>query len=254
MKKLLIVNTLVFALYTICGANLVYAQDTTKAKTVKPIVKPLPAKPGAVKYTTAQPYQAKPALTTAVPAAGATAGPGQVNPYAETPVSTDKSLSGQYQYVMSKTYHYQQPMIAALWKNISDTLRQTRKTLKEAQDKLAAQTQSVNSLQNDVKTKDQTLNDANAKRDEMDLLGLALSKGTYNLVMWGLVIGMGIILAIVIMKTAGASREAKYRTKLFDEVSEEFQAYKVKANDKEKKLARELQTERNKVDELMGRG
>jgi uncharacterized protein YoxC len=232
-------------------ASAVNAQDSTKAKTVKPIVKPLPVKPGAVKYTTAQPYQAKP--TGAAPANGTTT-PAQTNPYAETPASTDKSLAGQYQYVMSKTYHYQQPMIAALWKNISDTLKQTRKTLHEVQAKLNTQTQSVNNLQNDVKTKDQSLNDANAKRDEVSLLGLPLSKSTYNLVMWGLVIGMAVVLVIVILRTAGAGREAKYRTKLFDELSEEFQAYKVKANDKEKKLARELQTERNKVDELMGRG
>jgi hypothetical protein len=252
MKKLLIVNTLVFALYTLCSLNTVNAQDTTKAKTVKPIVKPLAAKPAAVKYNTAQPYQAKPVAGAPTQAPGTV--PVQVNPNAETPVSTDKSLSGQYQYVMSKTYHYQQPMIAALWKNISDTLRQTRKTLAEVQTKLAAQTQSVTSLQNDVKTKDQTLNDANAKRDEVSLLGMPLPKSTYNLVMWGLVIGMAIVLTIVILRTAGASREAKYRIKLFDELSEEFQAYKVKANDKEKKLARELQTERNKVDELMGRG
>jgi hypothetical protein len=228
-------------------ASAVNAQDSTKAKTVKPIVKPLPVKPGAVKYTTA------PKPTVPAPANGTTTA-AQTNPYAETPASTDKSLAGQYQYVMSKTYHYQQPMIAALWKNINDTLKQTRKTLREVQAKLNTQTQSVNNLQNDVKTKDQSLNDANARRDEVSLLGLSLSKSTYNLVMWGLVIGMAAVLVIVILKTAGAGREAKYRTKLFDELSEEFQAYKVKANDKEKKLARELQTERNKVDELMGRG
>jgi hypothetical protein len=72
--------------------------------------------------------------------------------------------------------------------------------------------------------------------------------------MWGLVIAFGLALLIVILRTGGAVREAKYRTKLYDELTEEFQAYKAKANEKEKKLARELQTERNKVDELMGRG
>ena len=239
-------------LLSVASLSFCQAQDTTKAKVTKPVVKPvLVAKPGAVKYPaarpgTAVPYQAKPAVTTA-PGAQQTAN-------MPTPVSTDKSLSGQYQYVLSKTYHYQQPMIAALWKNINDSLRQTRKALIDAQSKLAAQTQSVNSLQADAKTTDHTLNEANAKRDEVNLVGIPLSKATYNLVMWGLVIGMAVVLVIVILKTAGAGREARYRTKLYEELSEEFTAYKAKANDKEKKLARELQTERNKVDELMGRG
>jgi hypothetical protein len=41
---------------------------------------------------------------------------------------------------------------------------------------------------------------------------------------------------------------------LYNELDEEYKAYKVKSNEKEKKLARELQTERNKLDELLGRG
>jgi vacuolar-type H+-ATPase subunit I/STV1 len=254
MKKLVTVNMIVFALCLLAGANLVNAQDTTKAKTIKPVVRTQPANTGAVKYQATKPYVAAPVQkpVTTVPA---TTVPGAQQVVGmPTPVSTDKSLNGQYQYVLSKTYRYQQPMIAALWKNINDSLSQTRKSLKELQTKLTAQTQSVNSLQNDVKTKDQTLSEANNKRDEVNLLGLSLTKTSYNLVMWGLVIGMALVLVIVILRTAGAGREAKYRTKLYEELNEEYLAYKVKTNDKEKKLARELQTERNKVDELMGRG
>lgn len=255
MKKLLIIKPIIFTLCFLCSWTFTNAQDTTKAKSLKPVVKPVAAKPRAVKYNTARPYGAKTYQAKPVNAqAPGTIAPAQQNPYAPTPVSTDKSLPGQYQYVLSKVYHYQQPMIAALWKNINDTLNVTRKKLKDVQATLSAQNQSISSLQNDAKTKDQTLNDANARRDEIGLLGIPMSKTGYNLLMWGLVIGLALALVIVIMRTSGAGREAKYRIKLYEEVSEEFQAYKVKANEKEKKLARELQTERNKVDELMGRG
>jgi hypothetical protein len=72
--------------------------------------------------------------------------------------------------------------------------------------------------------------------------------------MWGLVILLGAIAGIVIARSGRFKYEADYRIKLYNELEEEFKGYKSKANDKEKKLARELQTERNKVDELMGRG
>lgn len=257
MKKLFLVKSLL----TLCilgSGTMIYAQDSIKAKTTKPIVAPLPVKPGAVKYKgqsyAGKPYQAKPVNAQAAGTTPVTQTPVQQNPSAPTPASTDKSLNGQYQYVLSKTYHYQQPMIAALWKNINDSLNVTKRALRDAQSKLAAQNQSISSLQNDVKTKDQTITETNSRQDAISLMGIYMSKTAYNLLMWGLVIGLSLVLLIVILKTSSNSREAKYRTKLYEELSEEFAAYKAKANDKEKKLARELQTERNKNDELMGRG
>ena len=72
--------------------------------------------------------------------------------------------------------------------------------------------------------------------------------------MWGLVVFFGVIAFAVIARSAGYRREATYRTQLYTELEEEFKTFKTKANDKEKKLARELQTERNKLDDLLGRG
>ena len=64
-----------------------------------------------------------------------------------------------------------------------------------------------------------------------------------------LVVVFGITAAIVIARSGLHSREATYRTKLYTELEEEYKTFKAKANEKEKKLARELQTERNKLDD-----
>lgn len=262
MKKLLSGSIrLFFMLLFLCCSIMSNAQDSSKASSAKPAAKPLVTKPNGARYPV-KPYakrtyppanaSAAPVTNTAaVPAQGATQPPAA---YTTTPVSTDKSLSGQYQYVLSKIYHYQQPMIAALWHNINDTLKLANAKFRDATTKALIQSTIIDSLKKDIKTKQQTIDDASNSRDEISLLGISLSKTAYNLVMWGLVLGLGVILIAVILKTTGNSREAKYRTKLYEELSEEFQAYKAKANEKEKKLARELQTERNKVDELMGRG
>ena len=257
MNKLLIPSATFFCiLMLLCCFTASNAQNSTKAPSLKPTAKTAVTKPTVnhpVKPGTVQGYPAKtnPVKPTATPAPGA-AQPSAA--YTATPVSTDKSLAGQYQYVLTKIYHYQQPMIAALWHNVNDTLKSTIQQLKAANSKLAVQNQTIDSLRNEVKTKDQTIDDASNKSDQISLLGIPFSKTAYNLLMWGLVIGLAVILLVIILRTTGNSREAKYRTQLYEELNEEFQAYKAKANDKEKKLARELQTERNKVDELMGRG
>jgi hypothetical protein len=165
----------------------------------------------------------------------------------------DKSLNGQYQYLLTKVYHYQQPLISALWKNAMDTLNQSRQHLKEAQAKLEAQSKLVDSLKLNSKSEEQSLTASNHKVDTISVFGADMSKSNYNLLMFGLVGALAIALAIVIGTTAKHRHEAKYRTELYEEIEEEFKAFKAKAHEKELKLARDLQTERNKLDELLNK-
>ena len=172
-----------------------------------------------------------------------------VPPVAEHPVVTDKSLNGQYQYLLTKVYAYQQPFVAAFWKNVRDSLNNSRRQLKEVNDKLAASNQSINQLQTNVTAHQTELSEA----DSVDFIGISFSKNGYSTMMWSLVLILGGLAAFVIFRSGSARSEAAYRIKLYNELEDEYKAYKAKANEKEKKLARELQTERNKVDELTGK-
>jgi hypothetical protein len=164
---------------------------------------------------------------------------------------TDKSLNGQYQYLLTKVYHYQQPLIAALWKNASDTVNANRSKLQGALGKLNAQKKIIDSLKSAAGNQ---ADDASVSSNQIDLLGISFPQTIYNFIVWGLIALFGIIAIIVIGRSGSYRREAKYRVQLYNELEDEFKTYKTKANDKEKKLARELQTERNKLDELLGRG
>lgn len=238
MNKSGFVNTLMAVVLSLISLT-TYAQDTARASR-----KPATPKPSGWQKPTAA---TKPA---------ATYQPTARMPYGTQPavVNTDKSLNGQYQYLLTKVYNYQRPQLSAFYKNIMDSLRTERRKLKEAQQKLSAQGKAVQNLQSDVSAKEQSLNESNSKADAISLLGVDVSKSTYNMIMWGLVVVFGIVATVVIIQSASARREARYRTKLYDELDEEYKSYKIKANEKEKKLARELQTERNKLDELLGRG
>jgi hypothetical protein len=168
-----------------------------------------------------------------------------------------KSLNNQYQYMLSKTLRFQQPLLAALWKNVSDTLSKVRNDAKTAQAKLGADAKLIDSLTTAAANaaKESAASQSSGKpSDTVSMFGIVLSKSTYNLVMVSLVVVLAIALALVIGTTAKHKYEARHRTELYEEIEEEFKAYKAKANEKELRLARELQTERNKLDELLGRG
>jgi hypothetical protein len=212
-----------------------YSQDTVK-KTKRAIKTTIPIKPTTPYTNHKYPYAYRHLKSDSTDTAKV--------------VITDKTLKGQYQYLLTKVYHYQQPLISALWKSASDTLNVNRAKLKETQAKLNVATKTIDSLTNGITTKDQTLNQSNARRNEIGIFGLYFTKTTYNLIVWGLILALVITAVVVIARTGSFSKEAKYRTQLYSELEEEFKNYKTKANDKEKKLARELQTERNKLDDL----
>lgn len=175
----------------------------------------------------------------------------------ELPPSNDHSLNGQYQDLLRRSWTQQgykvinQARLNNLWKSVQDSLRAEKGRYPSLQNKITEQSQTIEDLKKQVTAGEENLEKSTAAVNEVNLLGFGVDKSTYNTVMWGAVITLAAALIIVIFTAGKSIREAKYRRQLYDEVSEEYQAYKVKANDKEKKLARELQTERNRVEELL---
>jgi hypothetical protein len=228
------IKVTVFLICTIISFS--YAQDSAK-------------KAARAKYRLYRYHQRHLKADSAAAAAGQQAAVVKPGVSAPAQVTADKGLYGQYQFVLTKVYHYQEPFISSLWRNFSDTLNSNKRKLKDAQGKLTVQSKTIDSLNAQVTSKDQAL----SRVDGIDILGFLLSKTTYNLIVWGLVAVFGITAFVVIASSGRAKREARYRTQLYTELEEEFKAFKTKANDKEKKLARELQTERNKLDDLLGK-
>jgi len=274
IKRLLLSGFLLFILCFLAYAD-ASAQDT--AKKAEPVIKAPDLRTHEIKAPEntvlipstppkAKPHYHKVSPTPTNPAANPATNTA-VNPAtlvnkdsANQSVLTDsnqpiiKTLHGQYLFLLSKIYHYQQPFAGALWKSVNDTLRNYKGQIKILQAKLTAQSKLTDSVKTGAEAKIEELSRPSEKENSISLFGIMMSKASYNLLMFGLVFGLAIALAVVILTTAKYKYEAKHRTELYDDIDEEFRAYKVKANEKEKKLARELQTERNKLDELLGRG
>ncbi|MGY4383859.1 putative nucleic acid-binding Zn-ribbon protein [Pedobacter sp. UYP24] len=170
----------------------------------------------------------------------------------------DPSLQGQYQLILAKSktlngYKLINPSrLSQFFQSVKDTLRTERKGLSVAKQKIAGLEKGVSGLKSEMAGTETSLAATNAKMDEISLLGLSFSKSNYNITVWTIILILALLLAFVFFRSAKNVNEAKYRTGLYDEISQEYQAYKTKANEKEKKLARELQDERNKLEELRG--
>jgi hypothetical protein len=178
----------------------------------------------------------------------------------DTVKNTDFSLNGQYQFMLSRSksingYKLINPdRLSTVWKSVNDTLRKERVELIKAKGKIVEQEKAISGLQTDISGKETSLSTADAKVNEINFLGISFTKGTYNIIVWSIIAVLGIALFVVIARSTKNILEAKHRTQLYEEVSAEYQAYKAKASEKERKLARELQDERNAMEELRTRG
>jgi len=175
-------------------------------------------------------------------------------------VITDPSLRGQYELLLSRSKSYygfkliNPYKLSVFYKNVADSIRAERITRKKTEAKFNAQTAEITKLNDQIKGNQNSLASSNSKIDEITFLGIAFSKSSYNAMVWAIIVLLALSLTFVVIRSAKSIQEAKYRTGLYEEISKEYQTYKTKANEKEKKLARELQDERNKLDDYKSRG
>ncbi|RZL28081.1 MAG: hypothetical protein EOO96_21375 [Pedobacter sp.] len=178
----------------------------------------------------------------------------------DTVKNTDFSLNGQYRFLLSRSRSsfgaklINPVRLDAVWKSVNDTLRKERVELRNAKAKVVEQEKTIASLKAEVSGKESTLNDTAAKADEISFLGISFTKGTYSTIVWSIIIILAIALFVVIARSAKNILEAKHRTQLYEEISAEYQAYKAKSNEQQRKLARELQDERNIIEEMRTKG
>lgn len=178
----------------------------------------------------------------------------------DTVLNKDNSLNGQYQFMLSRSigtadgYRMINPnRLATLWKNTTDTIRKEKEENKKLKLKITDSEKTINYLRTEISGKDASLNENVDKINEIKFLGISFNKSSYSILVWSIIGILIIALAVVIIRSGKNITEAKHRTQLYNEIAEEYQNFKSKANEKERKLARELQDERNKLDELLNR-
>jgi hypothetical protein len=156
------------------------------------------------------------------------------------------SLAEQYVEVVVRSGSYKvyknikKTKIEELWKNVNDSLNLQKQLLAQATSnpKNNAQIDSLKAKIDDLEnSKPSIISAVNGK-----------SLSIYH---WLVFFGLIIAIVFALIRTRVAVKEANYRNELYDQLFEELREQRIKATEREKKLGRELQTERNLVEELL---
>ncbi|MDN5203742.1 hypothetical protein QQ008_20295 [Fulvivirgaceae bacterium BMA10] len=166
------------------------------------------------------------------------------------------TLTEQYNYIYDKSSTYNEFKVVKIarlnkfWKNAQDSLNLVRASLAESKTQINIQKGNLDSLNNTLSNTKQQLAEVTEEKDSISFLGAGIPKAVYQTLMWG-------VIALLILALVGAlykfklSNQITARTrKDFEIVAAELDDFKKRTLENERKLRRELQTERNTVEDL----
>ena len=168
------------------------------------------------------------------------------------PIIEPKTIEGQFDkmYRISSTYQtykvIDKDAFIVLKNNVLDSIKKTKKALVELENLLKDERETIAYL-NESMTKTQLeLDNALSKEDTISFLGIPLSKLSYNLILWTIIIGLSGGLGFFVFKFFKSNVLTKQAQENLITVEEEFEAYRKKSIEREQKLRRQLQDEINK--------
>jgi hypothetical protein len=167
------------------------------------------------------------------------------------------TLNKQYLELKDKANNYQDYKVIKhnqlneFWKGVMDSVTSYKKEIVVAQKEIDTQKAELNQLKQELKTTQQEVHKNDYASARISVLGIQMLKENYIYLNFGIIAVLLVTLAVAIFSYQKSKRIAHEKVTEFDAVQSELNSYKQRLRERETIMGRELQTERNKVDELM---
>lgn len=168
------------------------------------------------------------------------------------PYIKDATIKEQFDYIMEKGDTWKNYKVIQInWmKNFQngfvDSLNAIRQDFINSEKLVAERDKRINSLELDLKESKESLTTIQGEKDSMSLLGIQMSKASYNVFIWSLVGGLLVLAGFFFLLFKRSNSVTKETQVRLEEVREEFDTHRKNALVREQKLARKLQDEINK--------
>lgn len=172
--------------------------------------------------------------------------------FAQDSLNVENPVEKQLSNIIEKSNDYQgfkvvdYDALISLKKNTAEYISSLNNQIITQKNSLDQQQDEINDLENKLNSSEKNLQDVTAEKDAINFLGMPFSKGGYMALMWGVVAILLLALIFFILRyKQGHTQTSEARQKL-SSTEKEFEEYRVKALEKEQRLGRLLQDERNK--------
>lgn len=180
--------------------------------------------------------------------------------FAQTPdvSQDDKSLTLQQRYsaMKSKAETYQdykvikEYVMDGVWKTMLDSMKRQRLLVEEERQKNAKLEGQFQLLKDTLSRERAAVTEITYNSSHISVLGINFKKVVFIISVAAILTLLLFIGSGMIIKIKLAEATAKEKIVIADAITREFDEYKKKSMERQTKLARELQTERNKIVDL----
>jgi hypothetical protein len=136
-----------------------------------------------------------------------------------------------------------------VWKITLDSIKKKEQQLAEAEQQIASLSDELTASHNSMEAQQASMKDVIYDSTHIHVLGVPFTKSLFLIVIATVVGGLVFLLTVSFARVKIANSLVKEKELIADSVSHEFEEYKKKSMEKQTKLSRELQNERNKWQE-----
>jgi len=174
----------------------------------------------------------------------------------EEPSLDRGSIESQFEYIYKSSGNYnaegrryevvRAQELDKLRDNVLDSLKASRAEASGLNATIGSQKASIDDLNAKLEATTRQLSEVSGEKDSMSLFGASVSKATYNVVLWTIIVCLMLLLLLFVFRFRQSNvltQEAK--TKLAD-LEAEYEEHRRKSLEREQRISRQLQDEINK--------
>lgn len=164
----------------------------------------------------------------------------------------DLTLEERFQEMKSNAQTFKdykvikQEVLDNVWAITRDSLKAKKKELAESHQQISNLKEEVDSTRNAMQVQQASIQDVIYDSSHIAVLGIPFSKGVFIILVAIIIGALALVVTVLFGRMKIADSLVKERALIADSITHEFEEYKKKAMEKQTKLSRELQNERNK--------
>lgn len=168
----------------------------------------------------------------------------------ETPTPT---IDQQFDELIQESNNYKQyevvqkSRLVTLQNNTQTIIDGLKKEISSSNNHIKELQKEIDKINTTLAKTTKKLEETNKSKQEIAFLGLPTNKTTYKVIMWGIVLILLVGLILFIYKFKNSHVVTNEAEKDLQDIREEFDEYRKSALEKQQKMGRMLQDERNKL-------
>ena len=182
-------------------------------------------------------------------------------PFSSKAQSADESqgsqtLRSQFQEILDKSESYteykviKRTSLNQYSRAVQDSLNARKTEINSLKSTVADQKSQIGTLSSRITELEAQLAKSEELRESLSFLGLNLNKTTYHTIVWVIIAGLAAFGVFAYTSFMRSNKVTSKTKKEYKNLEIEYEEHKKRSHEKQIKMGRELQTERNKVEEL----